>query len=82
MEKEKNPVHKVQINDRRKKETSFVSFSRRMTLESSQNIKDAMKDLLGGIIKEMLEVEIDNMASKLETGFGKLKIMFGRCRPE
>ena len=41
------------------KETSFGSFSKN-TISRLQDIQDALKDLLGGTIKEMMKAEMDD----------------------
>ena len=58
MAREKKPVHKVQMTER--KRNIIRQLLEEYDIESSQDIQDALKDLLGGTIKEMMEAEMDD----------------------
>ena len=55
--KEKQPVHHVQMTDG--KRNLIRALLQEYEIESSQDIQDALKDLLGSTIKEMMESEMD-----------------------
>ena len=55
MEREKKPVHKVQMTEGKK--NIIRQLLEEYDIESAQNIQDALKDLLGGPIKQMMEAE-------------------------
>lgn len=57
MAKEKKPVHKVQMTEG--KRNIIQMLLQEYDIESAQDIQDALKDLLGGTIKEMMEAEMD-----------------------
>ena len=57
MAREKKPVHKVQMTEG--KRNIIRQLLEEYDIESAQDIQDALKDLLGGTIKEMMEVEMD-----------------------
>lgn len=57
MAREKKPVHKVQMTEG--KRNIIQMLLQEYDIESAQDIQDALKDLLGGTIKEMMEVEMD-----------------------
>ena len=58
MAREKKPVHKVQMTEG--KRNIIQMLLQEYNIESAQDIQDALKDLLGGTIKEMMEAEMDN----------------------
>lgn len=58
MAKEKKPVHKVQMTEG--KRNIIRQLLQEYDIESAQDIQDALKDLLGGTIKEMMEAEMDD----------------------
>lgn len=58
MAKEKKPVHKVQMTEG--KRNIIRQLLQEYEIESAQDIQDALKDLLGGTIKEMMEAEMDD----------------------
>ena len=58
MAKEKKPVHKVQMTEG--KRSIIQMLLQEYDIESTQDIQDALKDLLGGTIKEMMEAEMDD----------------------
>ena len=57
MAREKKPVHKVQMTEG--KRNIIQMLLQEYDIESAQDIQDALKDLLGGTIKEMMEAEMD-----------------------
>ena len=57
MAREKKPVHKVQMTEG--KRNIIQMLLQEYDIESAQDIQDALKDLLGGTIKEMMEAETD-----------------------
>ena len=58
MAKEKEPVHKVQMTEG--KRNIIRQLIEEYNIETATDIQDALKDLLGGTIKEMMEAEMDN----------------------
>ena len=58
MAKERKPVHRVQMTDG--KRAIIQQLLQEYDIETAEDIQDALKDLLGGTIKEMMEVEMDN----------------------
>ena len=58
MAKQQKEVHKVKMTDGKKViiQQRFQEYD----IESTSDIQDALKDLLGGIIKEMMEAEMDS----------------------
>lgn len=57
MARQKKPVHKVQMTEG--KRNIIRQLLQEYDIESAQDIQDALKDLLGGTIKEMMEAEMD-----------------------
>lgn len=57
MAREKKPVHKVQMTDG--KRNIIQQLLEEYDIETATDIQDALKDLLGGTIKEMMETELD-----------------------
>ena len=57
MAREKKPVHKAQMTEG--KRNIIRQLLEEYDIESAQDIQDALKDLLGGTIKEMMEAEMD-----------------------
>ena len=57
MAREKKPVHTVQMTEG--KRNIIQMLLQEYDIESAQDIQDALKDLLGGTIKEMMEAEMD-----------------------
>ena len=55
MAKQKKPVHKVQMTEG--KRDIIRMLLQEYDIESAHDIQDALKDLLGGTIKEMMETE-------------------------
>ena len=58
MAREKKPVHKVQMTEG--KRNIIHQLLQEYDIETAEDIQDALKDLLGGTIKEMMEVEMDD----------------------
>ena len=58
MAREKKPVHKVQMTEG--KRNIIHQLLQEYDIESAQDIQDALKDLLGGTIKEIMEAEMDD----------------------
>ncbi|MDD3138416.1 MAG: IS256 family transposase [Lachnospiraceae bacterium] len=58
MAREKKPVHKVQMTDG--KRNIIQQLLQEYDIETAEDIQDALKDLLGGTIKEMMEAEMDD----------------------
>ena len=58
MAREKKPVHKVQMTEG--KRNIIRQLLEEYDIQSAQDIQDALKDLLGGTIKEMMEAEMDD----------------------
>ena len=64
MAREKKPVHKVQMTEG--KRSIIQQLLQEYDIQSAEDIQDALKDLLVGTIKEMMETEIDE-----HLGYGK-----------
>ena len=58
MAREKKPVHKVQMTEG--KRNIIHQLLQEYDIETDEDIQDALKDLLGGTIKEMMEAEMDD----------------------
>ena len=58
MAREKKPVHKVQMTEG--KRNIIHQLLQEYDIETAEDIQDALKDLLGGTIKEMMEAEMDD----------------------
>lgn len=56
--REKKPVYHVQMTEGKRK--IIQRLLQEYDIGSAQDIQDALKDLLGGTIKEMLEAEMDD----------------------
>ena len=56
--REKKPVHRVQMTEG--KRNIIHQLLEEYDIESAQDIQDALKDLLGGTIKGMMEAEMDD----------------------
>ena len=55
--KEKQPVHHVQMTEG--KRAIIKQLLQEYDIETTEDIQNALKDLLGGTIKEMMEAEMD-----------------------
>lgn len=64
MAREKKNVHKVEMTEG--KRNIIQMLLQEYDIESAQDIQNALKDLLGGTIKEMMEAEMDD-----HLGYGK-----------
>ena len=64
MAKEKKNVHKVEMTEG--KRNIIQMLLQEYDIESAQDIQEALKDMLGGTIKEMMEAEMDD-----HLGYGK-----------
>lgn len=62
--KKKEPVHHVKMTDG--KRAIIQQLLQEYDIETAQDIQEALKDLLGGTIKEMMEAEMDD-----HLGYGK-----------
>ena len=58
MAKEKKPVHKVQMTEGKRQ--IIQQLLQEYDIQTAEDIQDALKDLLGGTIKEMMEAEMDD----------------------
>ncbi len=58
MAREKKPVHRVQMTEG--KRNIIHQLLQEYDIETAEDIQDALKDLLGGTIKEMMEAEMDD----------------------
>ena len=58
MAKEKKPVHKVQMTDGKRQ--IIQQLLQEYDIETAEDIQDALKDLLGGTNKEIMEAEMDD----------------------
>lgn len=57
MARQKKPVHRVQMTEG--KRNIIYQLLEEYDIQSAEDIQDALKDLLGGTIKEMMEAEMD-----------------------
>lgn len=64
MARQKKPVHKVQMTEG--KRNIIHQLLEEYDIQSAEDIQEALKDLLGGTIKEMMEAEMDD-----HLGYGK-----------
>lgn len=55
---EKKPVHKVVMTEGKRQ--IIHQLLQEYNIETAEDIQDALKDLLGGTLKEMLEAEMDD----------------------
>ena len=58
MAREKKNVHKVQMTDGKRR--IIQQLLQEYDIETAEDIQDALKDLLGGTIKEMMGAEMDD----------------------
>ncbi len=58
MTKQRKPVHKVQMTEG--KRNIIHQLLEEYDIQTAEDIQDALKDLLGGTIKEMMEAEMDD----------------------
>ena len=57
MARQKKPVHRVQMTEGK---SIIRQLLEEYDIENAEDLQDALKDLLGGTIKEMMEAEMDN----------------------
>ena len=57
MARQKKSIHGVQMTDG--KRSIIQQLLQEYDIQSAEDIQDALKDLLGGTIKEMMEAEMD-----------------------
>lgn len=62
--REKKPVHKVVMTEG--KRNIIQQLLQEYDIETAEDIQDALKDLLGGTIKEMMEAEMDDRMTILD----------------
>ena len=55
--RKKKPIHKVQMTEG--KRNIIHQLLEEYDIQTAEDIQDALKDLLGGTIKEMMEAEMD-----------------------
>lgn len=58
MARQKKPVHRVQMTEG--KRNIIHQLLEEYDIQTAEDIQDALKDLLGGTIKEMMEAEMDD----------------------
>lgn len=58
MARQTKPVHRVQMTEG--KRNIIHQLLEEYDIQSAEDIQDALKDLLGGTIKEMMEAEMDD----------------------
>ena len=63
MARQKKPVHRVQMTEG--KRNIIHQLLEEYDIQSAEDIQDALKDLLGGTIKEMMEAEMDDHLMRL-----------------
>ena len=68
--KEKKPIHKVQMTEG--KRNIIRQLLQEYDIETAEDIQDALKDLLGGTIKEMMEAEMDDHPADFRNDTGYL----------
>lgn len=71
---EKKPVHKVVMTDGKRE--IIHKLLQEYDIESAEDIQEALKDLLGGTIKEMMEAEMDNHLGYSKSVSGTNKYAF------
>ena len=64
--REKKPVHKVVMTEG--KRNIIQQLLQEYDIETAEDIQDALKDLLGGNIKEMMEAEMDDHLGYQKSG--------------
>ena len=58
MAKQKKPVHRVQMTEG--KQNVIHQLLEEYDIQTAEDIQNALKDLFGGTIKEMMEVEMED----------------------
>ena len=74
MAKEKKPVHRVQMTEG--KRNIIHQLLDEYDIKTAEDIQDALKDLLGGTIKEMMEAE---MATKVNVSTAAMVLWKLKC---
>ena len=67
--KTQKPVHHVQMTEG--KRNIIQQLLTEYNIETAEDIQDALKDLLGGTIKEMMEAEMDDHLAENKGNGGK-----------
>ena len=62
MAREKKNVHRVHMTD--EKRQIIQQLLQEYDIETAEDIRDSLKDLLGSTIKEMMEAEMDYVTQK------------------
>ena len=75
--REKKPVHKVVMTEGKRQ--IIQQLLQEYDIETAEDIHDALKDLLGGTIKEMMEAEMDDYRNgykekTVNSGYGSMRI--------
>ena len=75
--REKKPVHKVVMTEGKRQ--IIQQFLQEYDIETAEDIHDALKDLLGGTIKEMMEAEMDDYRNgykekTVNSSYGSMRI--------
>lgn len=73
MARQKKPVHRVQMTEG--KRNIIHQLLEEYDIQSAEDIQDALKDLLGGTIKEMMEAEMDDHLGYEESAKYWLSVM-------
>lgn len=58
MAKQEKPIHRVQMTEG--KRNIIHQLLEEYDVQTAEDIQEALKDLLGGTIKEMMEAEMEN----------------------
>lgn len=58
MARQKKPIHRLQMTEG--KRNIIHQLLEEYDIQTAEDIQDALKDLLGGTIKEMMEAEMDD----------------------
>ena len=75
MARQKKPVHRVQMTEG--KRNIIHQLLEEYDIQSAEDIQDALKDLLGGTIKEMMEAEMGISANRSTADMDRWK---SKCR--
>ena len=75
--REKKPVHKVVMTEGKRQ--IIQQLLQEYDIETAEDIHDALKDLLGGTIKEMMEAEMDDYCNgykekTVNSSYGSMRI--------
>ena len=72
--RDKKPVHKVVMTEGKRQ--IIQQLLQEYDIETAEDIHDALKDLLGGTIKEMMEAEMDDYRNGYKEKTVKLQLRF------